>query len=685
MATNLAELALVIRANADSISADIERSIKKSANNFQKIGGTIAASLAVGLGAGMAAVTAAVARGVAQVDNLSAAAQKLGMSTGGLATLEYQAKLTDSSFEGLSAGIAKMQANLATGKANDSIAKLGLDAQKLRALAPEQQFEQIAGALGKIKDNGAQLALGKEIFGKGFLEFANLTEAGADNLRKMADEARILGLILDEGAVAAIGDFNNATNRLTAAWDGFGRQLAGQIAPSLRGLSELIVGAVESMGGMQAVAAGVATGIREIVALGMNAAYGIKLAGAGLEYWALAIQKASLQLGIFTANGLAQALRGIANMAKAFNEVANTAKQAFDIILPIIQNVIIRAANSLSEKITGVIEGMINGFRDGYNTVSGLWGGAPMAAMDLQAPQLEAVPYGPTDGGPSDALFNPQPYKDMADDMKRAGQAMQGMKNDAHDAQSALDDLFLGTPWGEKFKQESEKAQLAMAETNIATQQHVMDIADTTAKANEASQKTMRDAVETTAKQTGSAYSAIQSANREVVSDMVTAWITGTGKMSDIIGQWAQQSLKQIINTLLFAQKSTAGFNGILSGGGGAGGGGGWVSAAIGIVGSLFGGYRAAGGPVSSGKAYMVGEKGPEMFAPKSNGTIIPNRALHSSSASSAPVTIVNQTFQTGVSRIELASVLDSMEERTTAGVVAAYERGGATRRRLRS
>lgn len=33
----------------------------------------------------------------------------------------------------------------------------------------------------------------------------------------------------------------------------------------------------------------------------------------------------------------------------------------------------------------------------------------------------------------------------------------------------------------------------------------------------------------------------------------------------------------------------------------------------------------AAGGPVSPGKAYLVGEQGPEIFAPKMPGAIIPN------------------------------------------------------------
>jgi len=46
-----------------------------------------------------------------------------------------------------------------------------------------------------------------------------------------------------------------------------------------------------------------------------------------------------------------------------------------------------------------------------------------------------------------------------------------------------------------------------------------------------------------------------------------------------------------------------------------------------GAVGGLFGGGKAAGGPVSAGTTYLVGEKGPELFTPARGGTIIPNGA----------------------------------------------------------
>jgi phage-related minor tail protein len=47
-----------------------------------------------------------------------------------------------------------------------------------------------------------------------------------------------------------------------------------------------------------------------------------------------------------------------------------------------------------------------------------------------------------------------------------------------------------------------------------------------------------------------------------------------------------------------------------------------------GLLGDIFGGMRADGGDMTPGKAYMVGERGPEMIMPRSAGTVIPNHAL---------------------------------------------------------
>ena len=55
------------------------------------------------------------------------------------------------------------------------------------------------------------------------------------------------------------------------------------------------------------------------------------------------------------------------------------------------------------------------------------------------------------------------------------------------------------------------------------------------------------------------------------------------------------------------------------------------VNAFLGGLPGIGGFFRANGGPVSAGKSYMVGERGPEMFVPNTGGRIVPNSDMGSS------------------------------------------------------
>lgn len=67
----------------------------------------------------------------------------------------------------------------------------------------------------------------------------------------------------------------------------------------------------------------------------------------------------------------------------------------------------------------------------------------------------------------------------------------------------------------------------------------------------------------------------------------------------------------------------SGGIGAALGGGGASGGGGGLLSLGTSIAMALFGAPgRATGGPVSAGRAYRVGERGPELFVPTASGRI---------------------------------------------------------------
>ena len=90
------------------------------------------------------------------------------------------------------------------------------------------------------------------------------------------------------------------------------------------------------------------------------------------------------------------------------------------------------------------------------------------------------------------------------------------------------------------------------------------------------------------------------------IVDSLTAAVDGTKKLADV----AADTLRNVANILLQFGVNTA-----LGGLGSTGG----------ILGKLFGGFKASGGSVSAGRSYVVGERGPELFTPSRSGSIAPS------------------------------------------------------------
>jgi len=98
-------------------------------------------------------------------------------------------------------------------------------------------------------------------------------------------------------------------------------------------------------------------------------------------------------------------------------------------------------------------------------------------------------------------------------------------------------------------------------------------------------------------------------------------------------------------------------------------------------AGDFFGGIfpgRAAGGPVSSGRAYMVGERGPELFVPSTAGSIVPGGGVN--------VNIINNVgAQVTTRQTETAQgmSIDVMIDQAVAAKLG--ERGSDSNRMLRA
>ncbi len=94
------------------------------------------------------------------------------------------------------------------------------------------------------------------------------------------------------------------------------------------------------------------------------------------------------------------------------------------------------------------------------------------------------------------------------------------------------------------------------------------------------------------------------------MSTAIKGLITGANSLNDAFRNILNKMADAFLNIGLFGNVA-----GNLTKGGG-------------LLGTIFGGLLANGGPAKAGKSYIVGEKGPELFTPGVSGTVSPNSSL---------------------------------------------------------
>ena len=115
---------------------------------------------------------------------------------------------------------------------------------------------------------------------------------------------------------------------------------------------------------------------------------------------------------------------------------------------------------------------------------------------------------------------------------------------------------------------------------------------------------------------------AFQDLSKSIQNDIkegIKGLIKGTSTLADMLNNVADKFLDLALNQALFGN-----------------------AAGSSVTGGLFKflGFKANGGPVAGGKSYVVGEKGPELFVPKSSGTIVPNNQLGGGGSTSVVVNV---------------------------------------------
>lgn len=201
----------------------LESTMADAANRIAGFGKTMAAGFVGGLlaggFAGLASRVSEITNAVAEIGD---EARRSGLGIEEFQELKYVAEQNRLGVDSLVDGIKELNLRAdefvvtGGGSAAEAFQRLGYDADTLREKLknPLALFEEIIGKLGDL-DRAAQIRIADEIFGgTGGERFVQLIDQGADALAATRQEARDLGIVMDEELIAKADDLDRAFNRV---------------------------------------------------------------------------------------------------------------------------------------------------------------------------------------------------------------------------------------------------------------------------------------------------------------------------------------------------------------------------------------------------------------------------------------------------------------------------------------
>ncbi|NJB67203.1 hypothetical protein GGQ74_000843 [Desulfobaculum xiamenense] len=214
----------------------------------------------------------------------------LGVSADGLAAWEgvlgdmgMQASSAGKLIGALGNGLKSAMESGGESPAGESLRALGLSAEKLRELSPEEQFQAVATALKDMPDAAGATAAANELLGADGAAFVAQLRKRREGVDELLGRQRQLNILSDEGrsgAEAYAGAYNRLNTVIGGAVSEFSGLVGGAVAPLMdMGTDCLAAGLGQLRDGFASVAqsaamgdwAGIAVAIAGVVAVVFSA------------------------------------------------------------------------------------------------------------------------------------------------------------------------------------------------------------------------------------------------------------------------------------------------------------------------------------------------------------------------------------------------------------------------------
>jgi hypothetical protein len=265
-----------------------------------------------GLGAAITAPLAAASKVFASTgDDLDKMAKRTGISVEALSELGFAAEQSGADLDALANAVLRMNRRLGRIRAGqgtttqvEAMEGLGLSAEALEKMSPEQTLNAIADAMAAMEDPTQAAGLAQRAFGTEVDKVLPLLLQGSEGMNELREQARRLGLTISTEAAAKAAQL---TDRMNILWKVLKRSIfaiGNALAPLL----------IEVGQRLTKLAVAVSDWIKEnkrLVATVFKVGVAVLGAAAGIITFGLAVTGLSIALGgIATALSTAAALIG---------------------------------------------------------------------------------------------------------------------------------------------------------------------------------------------------------------------------------------------------------------------------------------------------------------------------------------------------------------------------------------
>ena len=578
--TNKTTIVVTAEDRASAVFRGLRGSVESTAASFASLGSVLAGP--VGVAAAIAAAIAGGARLVSTLDDLADTAKGIGLSAADLSAFQFSARAAGVSSEELTGGLSKFaqvleDARNGSEEAERTVSALGIGLGELRSgtLTTEGALSRAADALAKYADGFEKTALARDAFGRGGAKFITFLSEGSDGLRKFGGVSR--------DAIEEAGKLQNEIDKLSASWDQLKLSVAGSIAGIVNATLELKRGSLDSQ------LATTQKAIEEISEALERTKPGSRLERNLLEQLKVEQNKLQeLERTIAKREFVGPPELGVRPPDRKPKVRDKTEKERAEDI-------------SESRRELAAFVSQLERERDIIEEIS------------LKERAIQTLRANPSIDTPQvrELLFLEIERVEAARQEKELREELARIQKEELEKTRQLDaqlDEFSGrTAEALKIAQAARlEARLASGEIFSAEEleKTVKGIAG------------IRDEVDRTKDATDQLALAFSSSLGRFIES------GGAGGIKSFFESLLQDVLK-LTTQLLIIEPLTRALTQSLRGSGESGGLGSILSSIGGFLG--FGGARAMGGPVTAGMGYLVGERGPELFVPRSSGQIVPN------------------------------------------------------------